>query len=217
MVTAVRPDPRPVPKPAPTPAPAPVTRRAESESGEESGEWEWKLAMARAVKDAGYPMVLNFVIHRHNIHQMNDIMSLCERLGADYVELATCQYYGWAFENREGLMPSKAQLVQAEQEVVDGETVVAGTTAEKFGHLAIEALEDRMLGQERAHGPGFDHQMSPAGCAVADDVRAASRAWASAVMSMPTGHHAIQRPQPTQPDMPNWSCQWPSLWVIHCR
>ncbi len=72
--------------------------------------FEQKLAMARAVKEAGYPMVLNFVIHRHNIHQMNDIISLCERLGADYVELATCQYYGWAFENREGLMPSKAQL-----------------------------------------------------------------------------------------------------------
>lgn len=79
--------------------------------------FDQKLALARAVKEAGYPMVLNFVIHRHNIHQMNDIMDLCERLGADYVELATCQYYGWAFENREGLMPSKAQLVKAEQEV----------------------------------------------------------------------------------------------------
>jgi len=76
-----------------------------------------KLDMARAVKESGYPMVLNFVIHRHNIHQMNDIMDLCERLEADYVELATCQYYGWAFKNREGLMPSRAQLEQAEREV----------------------------------------------------------------------------------------------------
>lgn len=79
--------------------------------------FDQKLAMARAVKDAGYPMVLNFVIHRHNIHQMNEIIDLCERLGADYVELATCQYYGWAFRNREGLMPSKDQLVLAEQQV----------------------------------------------------------------------------------------------------
>lgn len=79
--------------------------------------FEQKLAMARAVKEAGYPMVLNFVIHRHNIHQMNDIIDLCERLGADYVELATCQYYGWAFRNREGLMPSAAQLEIAEREV----------------------------------------------------------------------------------------------------
>lgn len=81
--------------------------------------FDQKLAMARAVKAAGYPMVLNFVIHRHNIHQMPDIIELCERLGADYVELATCQYYGWAFENREGLMPSKVQLDKAEAEVND--------------------------------------------------------------------------------------------------
>ncbi|MDX1633284.1 MAG: pyrroloquinoline quinone biosynthesis protein PqqE [Marinobacter sp.] len=79
--------------------------------------FEQKLAMARAVKEAGYPMVLNFVIHRHNIHQMSDIIDLCERLGADYVELATCQYYGWAFKNREGLMPSAGQLEIAEREV----------------------------------------------------------------------------------------------------
>ncbi len=76
-----------------------------------------KLAMAQAVKEAGYPMVLNFVIHRHNIHQMPDIIRLCEQLDADYVELATCQYYGWAFHNREGLMPSAEQLRTAEAQV----------------------------------------------------------------------------------------------------
>ena len=36
-------------------------------------------------------------------------------------------------------------------------------------------------------------------------------------MSIPTGHQAMQRPQPTQPELPNWSCQVLSLWVIHCR
>ena len=40
---------------------------------------------------------------------------------------------------------------------------------------------------------------------------------ASAVMSMPTGHQVMQRPQPTQPEVPNWSIQLASLWVIHCR
>ena len=40
---------------------------------------------------------------------------------------------------------------------------------------------------------------------------------ASSVMSMPTGHQAMQRPQPTQPLVPNWSCQVASLCVIHCR
>ena len=40
---------------------------------------------------------------------------------------------------------------------------------------------------------------------------------ASSVMSIPTGHHAMHRPQPTQPDCPNWSYQVLSLWEIHCR
>ena len=39
----------------------------------------------------------------------------------------------------------------------------------------------------------------------------------SSVMSMPTGHHVMQRPQPTQPELSNWSCQVPSLWVSHWR
>ena len=39
----------------------------------------------------------------------------------------------------------------------------------------------------------------------------------SSVTSMPTGHQVMQRPQPTQPDVPNWSCQVPNLWVSHWR
>src|SRR5690554_315541 len=106
--------------------------------------FEQKLSMARAVKDAGYPMVLNFVIHRHNIHQMNDIMSLCEQLSADYVELATCQYYGWAFKNREGLMPSKAQLVQAELEVnLCRERLAASGSAMKLIFVTPDYYEER--------------------------------------------------------------------------
>ena len=36
-----------------------------------------KLAMARAVKAQGYPMVLNFVTHRHNIDKIDRIIELC--------------------------------------------------------------------------------------------------------------------------------------------
>ncbi|SDM25480.1 pyrroloquinoline quinone biosynthesis protein E [Franzmannia pantelleriensis] len=73
-----------------------------------------KLAMARAVKEAGYPMVLNVVLHRHNIDQLDTIIALCDDLGADAVELANCQLYGWAHLNRAGLLPSQAQLEAAE-------------------------------------------------------------------------------------------------------
>lgn len=74
-----------------------------------------KLAMARAVKAHGYPMVLNFVTHRHNIDNIERIIQLCLELEADFVELATCQFYGWAELNRVGLLPSKEQLVRAER------------------------------------------------------------------------------------------------------
>lgn len=74
-----------------------------------------KLAMARAVKAHGYPMVLNFVTHRHNIDNIERIIQLCLELEADFVELATCQFYGWAELNRVGLLPSKDQLVRAER------------------------------------------------------------------------------------------------------
>ena len=77
--------------------------------------FEHKLAMAEAVKAAGYPMVLNFVLHRHNIDQIEEIIALSEALGADYVELANAQYHGWALLNRDALMPSEAQLAHAEQ------------------------------------------------------------------------------------------------------
>ena len=74
-----------------------------------------KLAMARAVKAHGYPMVLNFVTHRHNIDNIERIIQLCIELEADYVELATCQFYGWAALNRAGLLPTRAQLERAER------------------------------------------------------------------------------------------------------
>ncbi|WP_461520048.1 pyrroloquinoline quinone biosynthesis protein PqqE [Porticoccus sp.] len=77
--------------------------------------FEQKLRMAREVKAQGYPMVLNFVTHRHNIDQIDRIIELCVELEADYVELATCQYYGWAFENIEQLLPTRAQLERAER------------------------------------------------------------------------------------------------------
>uniref|UniRef100_UPI000A72B8ED radical SAM protein n=1 Tax=Cronobacter sakazakii TaxID=28141 RepID=UPI000A72B8ED len=74
-----------------------------------------KLAMAKAVKALGYPTVLNFVLHRHNIDQIDRIIELAIQLDADDVELATCQFYGWAHLNREGLLPTREQIARAEE------------------------------------------------------------------------------------------------------
>ncbi len=76
--------------------------------------FEHKLEMARQVKAQGYPMVLCFVLHRDNIDQVEDVLELAINLRADYVELATTQYYGWALVNCERLLPTREQLARAE-------------------------------------------------------------------------------------------------------
>ena len=73
-----------------------------------------KLEMARVVKKYEYPMVLNIVIHRQNIDQIEDIIRMTIDLDADYVELASTQYYGWSKVNAELLLPTRQQLARAE-------------------------------------------------------------------------------------------------------
>ncbi|MGW5741135.1 pyrroloquinoline quinone biosynthesis protein PqqE [Amycolatopsis sp. NPDC003861] len=73
-----------------------------------------KLAAASLVKAAGLPLSLNVVLHRQNHDQLAGIIELAERMGADRLELANTQYYGWALRNRDALMPTAAQLAAAE-------------------------------------------------------------------------------------------------------
>ena len=73
-----------------------------------------KVEMARAVKEEGYPMVFNAVLHRQNIDRTEEILDLALDLGADYVELANTQFYGWAFHNRHQLLPTRDQLRRSE-------------------------------------------------------------------------------------------------------
>lgn len=76
--------------------------------------FQHKLDMARAVKAHGYPMVLNIVLHRRNIDQIDDIIRMTVDLEADCVELASTQYYGWSRLNVDALLPTREQLARAE-------------------------------------------------------------------------------------------------------
>ena len=76
--------------------------------------FELKSRVAALIKRYEYPMVLNVVLHRLNIDHVEEILEMAERMGADYVELANTQYYGWAWHNREQLLPSRAQVERAE-------------------------------------------------------------------------------------------------------
>jgi pyrroloquinoline quinone biosynthesis protein E len=76
--------------------------------------FERKLTAARMVKKLDWPLTLNVVLHRHNVDRIARILDLAEELGADRIELAHTQYYGWAWRNRDGLLPSRIQLERAE-------------------------------------------------------------------------------------------------------
>ncbi len=76
--------------------------------------FQHKKEMARIVKEYEYPMVLNIVIHRKNIDNIRDILEMTVELNADYVELASTQYYGWSRINVDQLLPTREQLARAE-------------------------------------------------------------------------------------------------------
>jgi pyrroloquinoline quinone biosynthesis protein E len=72
-----------------------------------------KLEVAAKIRAAGIPLSLNFVIHRRNIDRLEQMIDLAETLGAERVELANVQFYGWAFSNRAALLPTREQVDRA--------------------------------------------------------------------------------------------------------
>ncbi len=76
--------------------------------------FELKQRVARLIKAQGWPMVMNCVLHRHNLPHVDKIIEMALELGAEYLELANTQYYGWAWLNRDHLMPTHEQLVETE-------------------------------------------------------------------------------------------------------
>src|SRR4029434_8548727 len=74
-----------------------------------------KLEVAAKIRAAGIPLNLNFVIHRRNINRLPKMIDLAEALGAERVELANVQFYGWAFLNRAALLPTREQVDRARE------------------------------------------------------------------------------------------------------
>lgn len=85
-----------------------------------------KLALAEVMRARQIGFTLNAVVHRQNLDRLEAIVAMAERLGVDRLEIANVQYYGWAIQNREKLMPTRRQLdaclaaVRAHQERLMG-------------------------------------------------------------------------------------------------
>src|SRR5437773_4491982 len=85
-----------------------------------------KLDVASKIRAAEIPLSLNFVIHRHNIDRLPQMIELTETLGAERVELANVQFYGWAFLNRAALLPTREQVVRAREIATAAKARLAG-------------------------------------------------------------------------------------------
>lgn len=77
-----------------------------------------KIAFANECKRVGLQLIMNTCITRQNIHQVGEIIEFADEIGANYLEIANIQYYGWALKNIDSLLPTKEQLDKA-KEVTD--------------------------------------------------------------------------------------------------
>jgi pyrroloquinoline quinone biosynthesis protein E len=76
--------------------------------------WDAKLQAAQWIKELDFAFTVNVVLHRANLDHLEQLIDLAGALGADRIELANTQYYGWAVLNRESLMPTRAQIERSE-------------------------------------------------------------------------------------------------------
>jgi PqqA peptide cyclase len=76
-----------------------------------------KIAAARLVRELDFPLTINCVLHRQNLDRIEELLDLTVELGAQRLELANTQYYGWAVLNRDALLPTWNQLRRGEEAV----------------------------------------------------------------------------------------------------
>jgi pyrroloquinoline quinone biosynthesis protein E len=76
-----------------------------------------KIAAAHAARALDFPLTINCVLHRQNLDRIEEILELTLELGAQRLELANTQYYGWAVLNQEALLPTWEQLRRGEEAV----------------------------------------------------------------------------------------------------
>ncbi len=71
-----------------------------------------KRAAITIVRELGFAFSINVVLHRGNLDRIGEIIELAVSLGADRLELANTQYYGWGLKNRATLMPTREQVLR---------------------------------------------------------------------------------------------------------
>jgi len=91
-----------------------------------------KLRVLQWLKRYRIGVTLNFVIHRRNIDELEEMLAIVENSGAGCVEFASVQYYGWAFPNRERLLPTRQQVDRCVEPLNRAEEQLRGKTRVLF-------------------------------------------------------------------------------------
>jgi pyrroloquinoline quinone biosynthesis protein E len=69
-----------------------------------------KLELAQRIRKHRIAFTMNIVVHRRNLARLPQMIALAEELQVGKLEVANVQYYGWAFENRSQLLPTREQV-----------------------------------------------------------------------------------------------------------
>jgi pyrroloquinoline quinone biosynthesis protein E len=69
-----------------------------------------KLEAARLIKKTNLAFTVNLVVHRKNLDHLEELIDFALALGPQRIEIANVQYYGWAVQNRNALLPTRAQV-----------------------------------------------------------------------------------------------------------
>jgi len=91
-----------------------------------------KLHVLQWLKKHRIGLTLNFVIHRQNIQELDEMLDMVEEHQPGCVEFASVQYYGWGMANREVLLPTRRQLDECVEKVKQAEERLKGKTRVVF-------------------------------------------------------------------------------------
>ena len=91
------------------------------------GGFDRKMKVAEWIGQVGFPLTLNAVMHRQNMHQLPAAIQMAVDMGARRIEVATVQFHGWAVKNRSGMMPTFEQAKEANRIVEEARDRLKGT------------------------------------------------------------------------------------------
>jgi pyrroloquinoline quinone biosynthesis protein E len=80
--------------------------------GHYKGALTKKRQLTQWVREAGLPLTINAPVHRHNIDEISEVIQFALDVGAERLEVANAQYYGWAAVNKAALMPSYESVIR---------------------------------------------------------------------------------------------------------